>query len=384
MRILIVGAGVGGLATARGLIAAGHDVDVWERAPQLRTGGAAMTIFSNGAAALAQLGRPIDHLGSSTTAYEFRRQDGRVLARADLRHMVRRCGFPVLTVPRADLVNYLAADLPPEMVHYGRDLASVTVGHSGVEVTDAEGARHRADVLIGADGYRSTVRSQIHGDTGARPTGWTSWQGVGEVHDQLAQGTVGIGMFGVAGACGFMPAGAGKVQWWFHAPGFPEDPAPPSPVGMLRSRFADYCAPADTVLAAITDQDVGRYPHVVHRVSSRWGSGPTTLLGDAAHAFPPNQAQGANQAFEDAWLLTRALSSTSRSAELPASLRRYERIRARRVRPLSQIAAMETIMNKRPPSGAHILPDWIATRGLTTLVRLFSNEVHQKPYQTRG
>jgi FAD-dependent urate hydroxylase len=81
---------------------------------------------------------------------------------------------------------------------------------------------------------------------------------------------------------------------------------------------------------------------VLHRVPSVWGTGPSTLLGDAAHAFPPSQAQGANQALEDAWLLRRALSS---GHEPSTALRRYERVRSRRVRRISRLAASE-VTNK--------------------------------------
>jgi FAD-dependent urate hydroxylase len=90
---------------------------------------------------------------------------------------------------------------------------------------------------------------------------------------------------------------------------------------------------------------VQEYPHVLHHVPSGWGSGPSTLVGDAAHAFPPSQAQGANQALEGGWLLRRALSSGGTPAD---ALRRYERVRARRVRPISRLAASE--VTNRPPS----------------------------------
>ncbi|BCJ39302.1 hypothetical protein Athai_68050 [Actinocatenispora thailandica] len=93
------------------------------------------------------------------------------------------------------------------------------------------------------------------------------------------------------------------------------------------------------LLAGITDADLGRYPHVLHPIPDRWGDGPVTLLGDAAHVFPPSQAQGANQAVEDAWLLRRALHGDPGDAA--AALRRYERRRVPHVRLVSRMAASE-------------------------------------------
>lgn len=93
------------------------------------------------------------------------------------------------------------------------------------------------------------------------------------------------------------------------------------------------------MLEKISDRDVEAFRHVTHRVPDQWGRGTVTLLGDAAHAFPPTQAQGANQALEDAWLLSRALRA--QPADLPGTLRRYERLRTRRVRKVSRRAASE-------------------------------------------
>ncbi|HEV7897730.1 MAG TPA: NAD(P)-binding protein, partial [Planosporangium sp.] len=85
MDVLIAGAGVGGLALARGLLADGHQVRVLEQAPGPRQGGAALTIFSNGAAALAGLGAPMDGVGGLIEEMEFCDANGAALFRVDLR-----------------------------------------------------------------------------------------------------------------------------------------------------------------------------------------------------------------------------------------------------------------------------------------------------------
>jgi FAD-dependent urate hydroxylase len=343
MDVIIVGAGVGGLGLANGLASAGHRVRVLERAPRPRTDGAAVTIFSNGAAAAAGLGVPLDGLGGPVETLEFCTPDGRPFGRTDLRVMRHRTGFGVATVPRAAILERFAGALKPDTVSYGCEVADVTVGPDGVVVTAAQGTRHEADVLVGADGYRSAVRRSVLDDAPATRNGWVSWQGLTVALPELAGGTQARCIVGPAGLCGLMPAGDGLLQWWFDVP--EAAPGDRPVIAWLRTRFAGYAEPVGELLAGLTEADVQAYPHVLHRVPSQWGSGPTTLLGDAAHAFPPSQAQGANQALEDAWLLRRALDCTGDPVD---ALRRYERVRARRVRRISRLAASE--VTNLPPT----------------------------------
>src|SRR5690349_13132650 len=127
MDIVVVGAGIGGLALARGLLADGHAVRVFERAPALRTGGAAVTIFSNGAAAAAGLGTPVTGLGARIDTLSFCTPDGRPFARADMTLLRRRTGFGVATVPRAAILERFADGLPPGTVGYGLAVDTVAV-----------------------------------------------------------------------------------------------------------------------------------------------------------------------------------------------------------------------------------------------------------------
>lgn len=361
MDVVVVGAGIGGLALANGLTADGHRVRVLERAPRLRTGGAAVTIFSNGTAAAAGLGVPLDGLGSPIDSLTFHAPGGGRYARADLREQRDRTGFGIATVPRAAVLQRFAAALPPDAVHFGRDVADVAVAPGGVVVTDADGTRHTADVVVGADGHRSAVRRAVLDDRPAALTGWTSWQGLTRVLPGLADGTHAMCVVGPAGLCGLMPAGAGLLQWWFDVPTPP--PAAGTVVAWLRDSFRAYGDPVRTLLDGLTDADVQAYPHVVHRVPDRWGTGAATLLGDAAHVFPPSQAQGANQALEDAWLLRRALRSPGPPAD---ALRSYERIRARRVRRISRLAASE-VTNRPPPGAARLAGRILTARALARL-----------------
>ena len=378
MDVLIAGAGLGGLALAGGLLADGHRVRLLEQAPSLRVGGAAVTIFSNGAAALSGLGAPLEGIGGVIDELELRSADGANLFRVDLRVLRQRTGFPVVTVPRDRLITHLAQGLPANAVQFDRAVESVTVYANRVDAIDNHGTVHSAQVLVGADGHRSAVRRSVLDDAPAAEVGWITWQGLTPVLSDLANGSRGLLLVGDAGLCGLMPAGEGLLQWWFDVPAPAPDPARESVVTWLRSRFGHYAEPVPALLDVVTDTDLGCYPHVLHQIPDRWGTGPTTLLGDAAHAFPPSQAQGANQTLEDAWLLTRAL----RLPDDPVrSLRRYEQRRAPRVRRVSRMAASE-ITNRAPNTmtrlTARLVPASLSGLAYLALIRRFSSVLHDE------
>jgi FAD-dependent urate hydroxylase len=144
-------------------------------------------------------------------------------------------------------------------------------------------------------------------------------------------------------------------MWWFDV----HQPLEGPPAAALAARFAGYGPLVGRLLEKVRDEDLEPFHHVTHRVPNQWGRGGATLLGDAAHAFPPTQAQGANQAIEDAWLLSRALRADP--ADVPGVLRRYEARRAARVRKVSRRAASERT-NKPVPSPVRALIRMIPSR----------------------
>lgn len=345
MDILIAGGGVGGLALARGLADSGHRVRVFEQFPKLRTGGAAVTIFSNGAAALAGLGAPLGRLGGRLDTLRFDTADGRTMVTADLTILARRTGFPVTSVPRHRLIEHLAQGVP---VEFSREIVDVEVRPDGVTAIDVTGDRHEADVVVGADGHRSAVRRAVLDPAPATENAWTTWQGLSPVLPELAVNATGVCVVGQAGLVGLLPSGDGLLMWWFDV----HQPLEGSPAAALAERFAGYGPLVEQLLEKLRDEDLESFRHVTHRVPNQWGHGGTTLLGDAAHAFPPTQAQGANQALEDAWLLSRALRVNP--VDAPGALRRYEALRARRVRKVSRRAVSERT-NKPVPSPVRAL-----------------------------
>jgi FAD-dependent urate hydroxylase len=370
MRVVVVGGGVAGLAAARALLAAEHDVVVLERSPVLRAAGGALTLWSNGLRALDEFGVDLGGFGRQIDAFEACRANGKPVWRLDVASIRGRLRFGALTIPRRRLVERLAAALPGDVVLYGREVTAVRVDTSAVRVICADGGLVVADVVIGADGYRSLVRTEFVGGE-ARPTGWATWQGLVASDHHLARGSVGVNVIGAGGVAGFLPAGEGLLQWWFEVPFSPSEKTRPAPAEMLRGRFGGWAAPTPDVLARLDEAEL--FPHVRHRVAKVWGGARTTLVGDAAHVMPPPLAQGANQSLEDAWVLARALSAD----DVTRSLRRYEAIRHRRVATVSRLALLATTQQGRPWTRVNRLPSrpvtWLYATGLRATSTLLSD-----------
>jgi FAD-dependent urate hydroxylase len=370
MRVVVVGAGVAGLAAARGLLGAGHDVMVLERSPVLRAAGGALTLWSNGLQALDELGVDLGGFGRQIDAFEAWRANGKPVWRVDVASIRSRLRFGALTIPRRRLVERLAVTLPLGVVRYGQEVTAVRLDASGARVSCADGASVVADLVVGADGHRSIVRNEFVGGE-ARPTGWATWQGLIENDLPLARGSVGVNVIGAGGVAGFLPAGEGLLQWWFEVPSPPSEEVSPAPAEMLRARFGGWVEPTPTVLACLDDAEF--FPHVRHRVAKVWGGARTTLVGDAAHVMPPALAQGANQSLEDAWVLARELSSD----DVTRGLRRYETIRRRRVATVSRLAVLATTQQGRPWTRLNRLPSrpvtWLYAAGLRATSTLLSD-----------
>ncbi|MDX6741387.1 NAD(P)/FAD-dependent oxidoreductase [Actinocorallia sp. A-T 12471] len=362
MRVLVVGAGVGGLATARGLVAAGHRVRVFEKAPSLRTAGAAVTLWSNGSGILAALGVGLEGSGSPIHLLERRAATGRSVLRLDLGHAVRRYGHGQVCLPRRDLVGLLAEGLPDGAVEFGRTCEAVAHDRDGVRVEFADGGFAEGDLLVGADGRHSVVRAHLWGADPARPSGWTTLQGLGRIPIDVVGGTTGVHIAGPEGTCGLLPAGDGLLLWWFDVRRGPEAVK----ADALRRRFGHWAAPVPQVLEAITE--VEEFAHHGHRVPRVWGRGRCTLVGDAAHTMPPAQAQGANQALEDAWALVAALRDVT---DPSSALRRYERRRSVRASRAARAANTEATNALLP--FLSLVPEGLAARAHTLWLRSVSD-----------
>ena len=174
MKAIIVGGGIGGLASALALTERGWQVEVLERAPEFTEAGAGLSLWPNALRALDALGvgEPVRGRAALEGQAGIRDTAGRWLSRTDTAGLERRYG-PVAMIHRADLLAVLLAAMPDGALRPGTTVTGVqpegTVLHSG--------GQSRADLVVGADGMRSITRRSVWPDApGPRYAGYTTWR----------------------------------------------------------------------------------------------------------------------------------------------------------------------------------------------------------------
>ena len=378
LRILVVGAGVGGISIARGLLRDGHDVTVFERRPDIRPGGGAVTIWPNGSTVLEQLGVDMDGAGQLLSTVRIATSTGRPLVNIAVNSIGDSLCGPVRMVPRHVLLDRLLEGFPADRIRCNSRVAAAFNTQDGVRIQLEDGSWADGDLLIGADGLHSKVR-HIAGGKPARPTGWCSWQGLTTVPD-IAEKDVAVQIIGEHGNLGLWPAGASDVQWWFDLRHSPDFVRPERPIEVIRSSFTGWSELVDQVLATLTDDDLAAspFPHFRHPIPRLPRCAALTLVGDAAHTMPPALAQGANQALLDTMVLCKALSdfreaSDRGNGDLASALRWYEKTRRRRLTVLSWVTSRQISQSQSVLRWAAMISDSFGTWVMTAFLRWLSH-----------
>jgi FAD-dependent urate hydroxylase len=325
---LIVGAGIGGLAAGIALRAAGWRVRVFERAAAPRELGFALNLAPNAVTALRALGvaERIEAEAHRTQVGELRRIDGRTVKRVDIRG--RAVAVPGLVALRQTVHGALLDATPAEDLVLASEGVGVECDGDGVWLELADGRRERGAVLIGADGLRSTIRRRLHpADPPPRDSGLCAVRGVVRgVSDALGD-LSGVMYLGRGCEAAAVRASADAV-YWFVSVGASRIPAERGDTPAIARALVALLPPAFRAIADPTLPDDLRFDALMDRDPiPRWGDGPVTLLGDAAHPMLPQTGQGAAQALEDAVALGAALAPAAAGA---AALREYERVRGAR------------------------------------------------------
>lgn len=317
MRVLIAGAGIGGLTAALALRQAGFDVHVYEQARVLREVGAGLALGANAVRVLHRLGlaEALRTVGVRSDSWDLCDwQSGAVLGRVPLADAGEiRWGAPFYNVHRADLHNALRAAVGDQYITLGASCVSVEQHGAEVAIGFADGRHATGDLLIGADGIHSVVREYVAGPD--QPTWWPqiAWRGLApgaighQVELEMRQHLyLGPRMMFVA----YYVSSGRLVNWVGCTPsdGWREESW--SARGDRDEALAVFEGwhPQVRTLIAGTEQ-VFKWALCDRPSLETWTRDRVTLLGDAAHPMLPFMGQGAAQSIEDGLALACCLAA---------------------------------------------------------------------------
>ncbi|MDQ3890421.1 MAG: FAD-dependent monooxygenase [Actinomycetota bacterium] len=360
MRAVVVGAGIGGLATAIALERARREPIVIERAPELREAGFGLVVSANAVTALCSLGLrdAVAARGTRVRHAEIRNPRNDLLTRIDYEAL----GWETYGILRSELQEVMLDAVPIEHLHLGMTCVGATEdGHALLDDGDAV----VGDIVIGADGIHSTVRRSLFGEETLRYGGHRAWRAGTRFDDQRVRDRF-VEVWGVGGGFGFGPAGGDRVYWYCFEAVREGTPAPERPRDVLLRRYGAWFDPIPALIDS-TEEDAIEATFTYDRPPRRtWGRGRVTLLGDAAHPMKPNIGQGAAQALEDAVVLGRCVAE----GDPEQALREYERRRRRRAnavvrrsRHAGRVAEVRSELGARVRDAVmKVLPDRVAIR----------------------
>ncbi len=327
MRVIVIGAGIGGLTAAIALRRAGFDAAVYERAAELTEVGAGISLWANALRALDHIaaGDAVRAVSLGLVRSEFRVNDGRtVVASYRAADFERRYGVApfIAMCHRADLIAALAGCLPAGVVRCGHECVGLEQDGSRVTVRFANGHTDNTDVLVGADGIKSVVRTHLLGPEPPRYSGYTCWRGVCPRPASLPPGSAGE-WWGRGRRFGITTLPGDRV-YWYTGVNAPAGQRAADEKAACAEAFRGWAAPVPELIASTPPAAVLRNDSFDRPPTREWAKGRVVIVGDAAHPTTPNLGQGGCMAIEDAVVLARCLK---RGPDVPASLAAFVRER---------------------------------------------------------
>lgn len=334
LSVVIIGGGIGGLFAANALIMQGLQVAVYEQAQALGEVGAGVLLTPNAVRHLRRVGLEpaVERWGARVgTGSCYFRHDGTPVAHVQVKDA---SGWnATFGMHRADLVDFLAANLPTGIVYTGHRAVGFEQNDDLARVRFANGTIVEADIVVAADGIHSELRPHVFPPSRPIFHGTISYRGL-VPHERLPEWSMDRWQMWVGPSkhflvfpvrhgtmvnyVGFVPTDDEMKESW-SAPGDPE---------VLRRAFEGWDPRVAELLKQI--DKTFRWALYDRDPLPTWAKGRLTLLGDAAHPMLPHLGQGANQSIEDGMALATILAQVTTAAG-PAALLAYERLRRERV-----------------------------------------------------
>lgn len=326
-KILIVGAGIGGLTTALALTRKGIPFEIYEEAPSLKMVGAGLALGENAIRALdiVGLGSEIPWSAQTLRGMRLFSENGKILSEnAALAYCIHR----------ADLHTLLLRRIDTDRLHLGKKCIGVETLGDKITARFEGGSKAEGRLLIAADGIKSAIRQNLLPASKPRYAGYTCFRGVADAPPECRDLDWASETWAAKGRFGIAPLRNRRVYWYACVNAREADPEKKNwKTGELLRIFGQCHSPIPALIRATPDKAVIHGNIADLKPLARHVYGRVVLLGDAGHATTPNLGQGACQAMEDAVVLADKLSSHSnQEANQEEALRAYEKSRLARTR----------------------------------------------------
>ncbi len=352
LKAIVIGAGMAGLAAGIALRQAGYEVEIYEKTSKLRPAGAGISLWSNGIKILNKLGlgQEVAAIGGQMNRMEYRNHKDEVLNHVNLMPLVEKVGQRPYPVSRTDLQQMMLKAFGEADVRMGMRCVEVKQDADSATAIFEDGSTATGDIVIGADGIHSIVRTYLNGGkVEPRYAGYVNWNGLVEASPDLAESDVWVIYVGEGKRASMMPVGGNRFYFFFGCPKPKGTKSSPENIrAELKETFAGWAQPVQNLIEKLDPEQVNRLEISDIDPLPQLVKGRIALVGDSAHATTPTLGQGGCQAMEDAEVLCRYLVTTNLSVE--DALKRYETERKERVSQLVLKARKrtDTIYNKEP------------------------------------
>lgn len=302
-RVLVVGGGIAGLATARALLSQGIEPDVVERSDRWPQPGAGVYLPANAVRALSALGLQDRFLERAFQIVRQRFLDhrGGKLLEVDLPAV---WGGPCAAISHSDLHELLREGIP---VRTGTTVTELIEQSPQVHAVFDDGSAGDYDLAVGADGLRSWVRTVVFGGHPPRPLAQVSWRFLVDDAGEVASWTVRLGH---GKAFLTVPLGHGRIYCYADVDAPASVNLPPVDPAEVAELYDEFAEPVPTILQKLLATGDSIHFSAIQEVTQiPWVSGRIVLVGDAAHAMSPNMAEGVGMALEDALVLAQTLAA---------------------------------------------------------------------------
>jgi salicylate hydroxylase len=351
-RIAIVGAGLGGLAAAIALRRQGFEVQVYEQAPELAEFGAGINISPNSVKFFRAVGLAdkLHAISSEPAGLTWRDWDsGEIHNCLPFGDFEKRYGAKYYVVHRSDLHRLLSEAVPEASIQLGKRCKQVESRNGTAGLTFTDGTSAEADVVVGCDGIRSAVRASLFGGEGPHYAGTMCWRALApasalpkDYHDRYVNQWSGDGGFVVSYyvrqgefinfVCVRQQPGWAEQSW-----------SVPSSVDEMLAAFPHAGEHLRRMMGEATS--CSKWGQFTGEHAPQWTKDRVTLLGDSAHAMLATFGQGANMAFEDAYVLAQWLRTSADDPD--AALAGYEAVRKPRATRVQQLSRTEVLFKKQ-------------------------------------